>query len=97
VRNSYPARARNLAFRVLNGEAIIMNPADSTLFSLNETATVIWLAADGKRTLGDIVEQEICPHFEIDPETAIREAEEFAASLAGHSILQLSDSEKGQE
>jgi len=97
VRNAYPVRAPNLASRVLNGEAIIMNPADSTLFTLNETATVIWLAADGTRTLREIVETEVCTQFEVDPETAILEAEEFAASLAGHSILRFAAGTKGQE
>jgi hypothetical protein len=97
VRNTYPVRAPNLASRVLNGEAIIMNPADSTLFTLNETATVIWLAADGTRTLREIVESEVCPQFEIDPEKAILEAEEFAARLAEHSILSLAISAKGSE
>jgi hypothetical protein len=82
---------------VLNGEAIIMNPADSTLFTLNETATVIWLAADGTRTLREIVESEVCPQFEIDPETAILEAEEFASRLAERSILSLALSAKGPE
>jgi coenzyme PQQ synthesis protein D (PqqD) len=96
VRNAYPSRAPNLASRVLDGEAIIMNPADSTLFNLNETATVIWLAADGTRTLQEIVEREVCEHFEIDRETAIVEAEELAAGLAEHSILHLSTVAKGQ-
>jgi len=89
MRDTYPVRAPNLASRVLNGEAIIMNPADSTLFNLNETATVIWLAADGSRTLREIVENEVCPRFEIDPETALLEAERFASHLAEHSILRL--------
>jgi hypothetical protein len=95
--NTYPSRAANLASRVLDGQAIIMNPADSTLFTLNETATVIWLAADGTRTLRDIVEQEVCAQFEVDPESALLEAEEFAASLAGRSILRLSGVAAGQE
>ena len=52
-------------------------------------ATVIWLAADGTRTLREIVENEVCTQFEIDPETALLEAEEFAARLAERSILRL--------
>jgi hypothetical protein len=85
----YPRRAPNLAARVFRGEAIIMNPADSTLFNLNETATAIWLAADGKSTLRDIVERDILPAFDVDPEDALRDAGEFARSLVEHSILTL--------
>jgi hypothetical protein len=83
----YPKRAANLASRVLKGEAIVMNPADSSLFSLNETATAIWEAADGRTTLRGIVEREICPRFEVDPELALRDAEELVRSLAAHGIL----------
>jgi cytidylate kinase len=84
---SYPKRAANLAARVFQGEAIIMNPVDSTLFSLNQTATAIWLAADGKTRLRHIVERDILPAFDVDPEEAMRDADEFAQSLAEHSIL----------
>jgi hypothetical protein len=83
----YPKRAANLAARVFHGEVIIMNPADSALFNLNETATAIWLAADGKTTLKQIVERDIVPAFEVDPEDALRDAGEFVQSLAAQSIL----------
>jgi Coenzyme PQQ synthesis protein D (PqqD) len=85
----FPKRVENLAARVFNGEVIIMNPADSALFNLNETATAIWLAADGKTTLKQIVERDIVPAFDVDPGEALRDAEEFARSLAEQSILEL--------
>jgi hypothetical protein len=87
----YPKRPANLASRVLKGEAIIMNPADSSLFNLNETATAIWLAADGRTTLREIVEREVCPRFEVDAESALRDAEELVQSLAAQSILILAE------
>jgi len=85
--NVYPKRAPNAAFRVLGGEAIVMNPLDSSLFSLNETAAAIWRAADGCRSLAQIVDSEVCGQFDVDPETALREATEFAEALAVHDIL----------
>ncbi len=69
---------------------MIMSATDSTLFSLNETATLIWNAADGKTSLRDIVENKICPEFDIDPETAYRDAESLVSNLAALGILQLS-------
>ena len=55
----YPKRPANLASRVLKGEAIIMNPADSSLFNLNETATAIWLLYRRRTTsCSEIVERE---------------------------------------
>jgi hypothetical protein len=86
----YPRKADNMAFRVLQGEAILMNPVDSSLYNLNEVATAIWQAADGHTSLAQIVEREICPRFEIDSASALCDAEEFVESLAEHSVLLLS-------
>ena len=44
----YLARSSQIAARMLGGEMMIMSPLDSTFFTLNEVATVIWQAADGK-------------------------------------------------
>lgn len=90
MRDFYPRRAANLASRILQGEAVIMNPADSTMFNLNETATAIWLAADGTSTLREIVEREVCAGCDVDAEAALCDAEEFARELEAHSILTLS-------
>ena len=87
----FPKRAQNAAFRVLGGEAIVMNPEDSSLFSLNQTAAVIWRAADGTRSLREIVESDVCGEFEVEPEVAIAEALEFASALAEHGILILAE------
>jgi hypothetical protein len=87
----YIARSSAVAARELGGEMIVMSAADSTLFSLNETATVIWLAADGKTSLSEIVQLHICREFDVEPEQAYRDANEFAEELARHGILLLSD------
>ena len=86
----YPMRKPRIASRVLDSEAIVMNPVDSMLFSLNSTATAIWQAADGRTSLRDIVARDIEAQFDVDPEAALRDAEEFVRALAEHSILTLS-------
>jgi hypothetical protein len=43
----YIARASNVAARMIGGEIMIMSGLDSSLFSLNATASVLWQAADG--------------------------------------------------
>jgi hypothetical protein len=43
----YIARTSEVAARLLGSEMMIMSARDSTLFSLNETATAIWQAANG--------------------------------------------------
>ena len=89
--DKYIARSSAVAARQLGGEMIVMSAADSTLFSLNETATVIWLAADGKTPLSEIVQLHVCQEFDVEPEQAYRDAAELAEELARHGILLLSD------
>jgi hypothetical protein len=87
----YVARDRKAAARILDGEMMIMSGKDSTLFTLNKTATIIWQSADGVTPLDQIVEQKICPEFEVTPQAALQDAESLARELADHGILELSE------
>ncbi len=68
-----------------------MSARDSTLFSLNEVAAVIWEAADGVTPLSDIVERVVCSAYEVDAAQALADAEQLVDDLAGHGILLVSD------
>jgi hypothetical protein len=85
------ARSTQIAARPLGGEMMIMSAVDSTLFNLNETATVIWQAANGQTSLLEIVRQNVCAEFDVDPAEAYRDAEAFVEELAQHGILLVSD------
>ena len=87
----YIARSPEIAARLLAGEMIIMSVLDSTLFTLNPVATLIWQAADGSTPLREIVEGTVCAQFDIDPGAAYKDAEAFVEELASHWILYLSD------
>lgn len=89
--DKYIARSTAIAARMLGGEMMIMSAVDSTFFTLNEVASAIWQAADGRTPLSDIVTNRVCREFEVEPETALREAEQFVAELSQHGILQVSD------
>jgi hypothetical protein len=85
------ARSPAIAARVMGGEMMIMSAVDSTFFSLNEVATVIFQAADGLTPLSEIVEKRVCTEFEVEPEEARRDAEQFVTELSQHGILLVSD------
>ena len=87
----YLARNPRVAARSLDGEMMIMSGRDSTLFTLNKTATILWQAADGSTPLDKIVEQKICVEFEVEPSEALKDAEALARDLASHGILQISE------
>ena len=76
---------------MIGDEVMIMSGLDSSLFSLNPTASILWQAADGVTPLAQIVEEHIVAKFDVAPEEALRDAEELAGDLARHGILRLSD------
>lgn len=90
MRDHYISRLPGAASRVLDGETIIMHPEESTFFTLNSVGTAIWRGADGRSTLREIVNAEVCREFEIDEATALADAEQFAAALSSHGILRVS-------
>ena len=87
----YPSRSSRIAARKLDGEMMIMSAGDSTLFTLNETATILWEAADGTASLEEIVSAAICSQFDVGYAEALRDAEVLAQQLASHGILLLAN------
>ena len=70
---------------------MIMSSADSTFFSLDEVATVIWLAADGHTPLSDIA-RKISEQYDVSQAQAKLDAEQFVDDLSQHGILMVFDS-----
>ncbi len=91
MKECYVARSRSVAARHLGEEMVVMSAADSTLFNLNPVAALIWKAADGKTPLTKIVEEQICPEFDVERGEALRDAELFVTELAAHGILLVSE------
>jgi hypothetical protein len=87
----YIAKSSAIASRLLGGEMMIMSAADSTFFTLNPVATVVWQAADGVTPLSEIVARYICTEFEVDREIARRDVDRFVEELASHGILRVSE------
>jgi hypothetical protein len=87
----YVARSTMIAARVLGEETMIMSATDSTLFTLDEVATVIWESADGATPLEEIVKKKVCALYDVSLEVALKDAEVLVEQLAGHGLLLLSD------
>ena len=88
---TYISRSSAIAARMLAGEMMVMNSADSTFFTLNQVATAIWQAADGRTPLREIVREQVCEQFDVEPEQAQVDAEQFVTELSSHGILLVSD------
>jgi hypothetical protein len=87
----YVARSKAIAARAIGDETMVMSATNSTLFTLDEVASVIWEAADGVTPLDEIVANKICSQYDVTPEAALQDAQALVEALAGHGILLLSD------
>jgi hypothetical protein len=86
----YVARNPAVAARKFGGEMMIMSGRTSTLFTLDETATIIWESASGSLTLAEIVASKICTDFDVDYACAVVDAQDLAEALTVHGILLVS-------
>jgi Coenzyme PQQ synthesis protein D (PqqD) len=83
----FVARSSSVAARLLEEEMVIMCPKTSKLFVLNPVGTAIWNALDGSKPLDEIVRDQVCGEFDVEPETALDHANQFVRELAEHEIV----------
>ena len=88
---SYLVRSAMVAARALGDETMVMSAADSTLFTLNEVASVIWESADGATSFEEIVADRICAHFDVAVDIARADAEAVVETLVANGLLIVSD------
>ena len=86
----YLFRNPQVAWRVYDGEAVILLPEDSSLNTLNAVGTVIWEAADGRTPLSAVIAR-ICEIFDVERAEAERDASGFIEKLRGRSLVSVSD------
>lgn len=91
----YLARSSQTAWRVYDGEAVIILGEDSTLNTLNPVATLIWEAADGRTPVSTILAR-ICEEFDVEPAQAERDATVFVNKLCERGLLSISPSPQAQ-
>jgi hypothetical protein len=89
VVDHYLARSAQTAWRVYDGEAVIILAEDSTLNTLNAVGTLIWEAADGQTPVGAIVAR-ICEEFDVEPARAEQDATAFVDKLCQRGLFTLS-------
>lgn len=87
----YLTQSADIASRTIGDDTIIMSTLDSTVFMLNSVGTAIWNAADGATPLSRIVQERVCPEFEVSDEQALADAMGFVDELVKHGILLISD------
>ena len=82
-----PKRKKNLAWRKIEDEVVIIDlEKDRQFHELNDTAALIWELCDGETSVSAIAET-IAENFEIAPEDAQLEVNEFITLLTEKALL----------
>lgn len=79
------SRNKNVAWRIIEGEAILVSAEESMLHSLDEVGTRIWELSDGTNTVRAIV-NSICDEFEVDHQQAEADVIEFVNNLSSDKL-----------
>jgi hypothetical protein len=86
----YISQSPEVAFRIIEDEAVILTPEDGMLHNLNVLATRIFELSDGSQRVKDII-QIICDEFEVNETVARRDILDFIGALQKKNILLLLD------
>jgi hypothetical protein len=89
VSEQYVTRNSRTAWRVYDGEAVILLADDSTLNTLNPVGTVIWESANGATPVSALVSR-ICAEFDVDAAQAERDISVFIDKLQQRGLLEVS-------
>lgn len=92
--DKYLVLSKDHVWRMIDDKAFVVAVDGRKLHSLNKVGSFIWKSADGHHTVRAIVEK-ICGRYEVDKETAERNAGEFIAKLIDKGIVNLSENPIG--
>jgi hypothetical protein len=84
--NPFPTRNPKLAWREIDGEAVIISPEDSYVHELNETASLIWKSADGEHSADEIA-QAVAKSYDVGLAEAKADVDELIDVLSAKGLL----------
>lgn len=86
--NQCPERNPRLAWREIDGEAVIISPEDSHVHELNETASLIWKRADGRHNVDEIA-AAVSEEYEVPFAVAATDVRELISTLEQKGLLSI--------
>jgi hypothetical protein len=81
-----PLRAPTTAWRVIEGEAVILTMDTKLLCGLNTVGSRVWELIDGRRDVEQIAEV-IAREFRVEPERARADVRAFLQQLADKGLV----------
>ena len=87
--STYPCR-RQVPWRVLDTEALVVDVKAGLLYPLNSVGARIWQLSDGQRSVDEIV-QCLATEFDADEKTIRQDAADFIRELRQRGLISLDD------
>ena len=84
--NVFPERNPKLAWREIEGEAVIISPEDSHVHELNETASLVWKRADGKHSADELA-RVVVESYDVGLAAAKADVDELIEALSVKGLL----------
>lgn len=84
-----PRRADGAAWRMVDGEMIVVSATNANIISLNGTGAFVWERLDGTNTLKKIA-QEMCDAYAIQSDEAVCHVSEFVDTLEAEGLVETS-------
>ena len=81
-----PAQNTDIAMRIIDGTAYLMDPSASDLHALSEVGTRIYELVDGERTVDGIVDQ-LFEEYDVEREVLEQDTLAFLAELATKGLV----------
>jgi len=81
-----PEISPGIAFRIIEGEAVLVNPANKMIYVLNHTGACAWQKIDGRKTAREIA-QMVGAEYQVTPSEAENDLQELFGNLAQRGLL----------
>ena len=85
--NSILKPRSDVRFRIVDGEAVVIQQEDARVMSLNATGTAILAAMDGKRSVGDFLAQ-MTEAYAVSPEALQIDALRYVDELLSAHVIE---------
>jgi hypothetical protein len=82
-----PSKRSDVFERSLEDEAVLYDPSDSVMHTLNPVAVFIWKMCDGKHTPEDIA-RAVCEVYDADPDAVLKDVESTLDEFRAKKLLQ---------
>lgn len=88
MKDQYPVPHAQVAARVVEGQAVIVLADSGQVNIFNAVGTRIWELVDGAHSIQQIA-HAITNEFQVAPEVALRDVEEFLRDLETNQVVEL--------